>query len=179
MSRRGPLQGAPPEPRPAGKPIGGDSASAGEQAPGPKASEWFSETGLRFTCTRCGACCTGAAGFTWISEPELAVLADHLGLDPDTCRRRYTRSVHFPDGRVVLSLNERGNGDCVFFRAGTGCTVYDQRPRQCRTWPFWKRVVATSDSWSQSAAGCPGMNQGRLVAADEVRGIASDDGLPG
>lgn len=153
-----------------------DASPAGQ---GQDRVEWFAEKGLRFTCTRCGACCTGAAGFTWISEPELALLATYLDLDPDTCRRRYTRSVHFPDGRVVLSLNERGNGDCVFFRAGTGCTVYDQRPRQCRTWPFWKRVVATPLAWSQAALDCPGMDQGRVIPAEEIRANAAHDGLPG
>lgn len=177
-SRR--LRGRAPDGAPGGEDdrSQGDSGTADAQPSGQTETEWFSK-GLQFTCTRCGACCTGAAGFTWISEPELTALAEHLGLDPDACRRRYTRAVHFPDGRVVLSLNERGNGDCVFFRAGTGCTVYDHRPRQCRTWPFWKRVVATPETWSAAAVDCPGMNQGRLVTADDIRASASNDGLPG
>src|SRR5438034_6106944 len=28
------------------------------------------------------------------------------------------------------SLRERANGDCVFYEAGKGCTIYSVRPRQ-------------------------------------------------
>ena len=28
--------------------------------------EWYRD-GLRFECTRCGACCTGAPGYVWVT----------------------------------------------------------------------------------------------------------------
>ena len=44
---------------------------------------WF-EKGLRFECTGCGDCCTGAPGFVWVNRDEIADLAQSVGLNvPD------------------------------------------------------------------------------------------------
>ena len=37
---------------------------------------WYRD-GLAFTCTRCGACCTGAPGYVWVDADEIAALAEH------------------------------------------------------------------------------------------------------
>ncbi len=39
---------------------------------------WF-EDGLRFRCTRCGNCCTGAPGYVWVNDEELSAIADFRG----------------------------------------------------------------------------------------------------
>ncbi len=138
---------------------------------------WYGE-GLRFACTQCGHCCTGEPGFIYLSEAEADALAERLGMDPAAFRRRYTATVHSEHGRH-LSLRERADGACVFWRAGAGCTVYDQRPTQCRTWPFWRRVVKSPAAWAREAASCPGMDQGPLHPAAAIRATAARDGLPG
>jgi Fe-S-cluster containining protein len=137
---------------------------------------WYAQ-GLRFTCTGCGNCCTGEPGFTWVSEREVASLADRLGLDEAAFRRRYTVQVH-RNGSVLTSLVESAGGDCVFYRRGLGCTVYQDRPRQCRTWPFWRRIIASRAAWAAEAGGCPGMDHGDLHAASHIAATAADDGLP-
>ncbi|TVR43834.1 MAG: YkgJ family cysteine cluster protein [Planctomycetota bacterium] len=137
------------------------------------AQPWYRD-GLRFDCTRCGNCCGGAPGYCWVSDEEIAALATRLGLNEAAFRRRYTREV---PGRGT-SLSEKANYDCVFFAAGKGCTVYEDRPRQCRTWPFWQSNIARRDDWALAAEGCPGINKGTLHAAADVSRIAADDGLP-
>lgn len=136
---------------------------------------WYA-AGLKFTCTQCGNCCTGAAGFTWVSEDEADALAQRLGLDGEGFRTRYTRLV-WRGGEQRRTLIEKPGGDCVFFRRGTGCTVYEQRPKQCRTWPFWERIVASRADWDDSARECPGMNRGTLHPAEHIARTAADDGL--
>ena len=32
---------------------------------------WYA-AGLRFFCTQCGDCCSGAPGFVWVNEEEIA-----------------------------------------------------------------------------------------------------------
>src|SRR4051812_36624834 len=98
---------------------------------------WYHE-GLRFECTRCGKCCTGAPGYVWLSEEEVAALADYLHEPLNQTLALYTRSV----GRR-RSLREHSNGDCIFYDQSQGCKVYPVRPRQCRTWPLWESNVAT------------------------------------
>ena len=137
---------------------------------------WY-HGGLQFTCTQCGDCCTGSAGFTWVNEDEINRLSERLGLDREAFQRKYTRSV-WRDGIKQISLVEKRGGDCVFWVKGVGCSVYTDRPRQCRTWPFWRSLVATPADWSSAAQECPGMNRGILHGAKEIAHIAADDGLP-
>jgi Fe-S-cluster containining protein len=102
---------------------------------------WYQD-GLRFECTRCGNCCTGAPGFVWVSSEEIAALARLLKEPVATVKALYTRVVS--RGRT---LREKANGDCVFFEQGKGCTVYSERPRQCRTWPFWESTTRDRVAW--------------------------------
>jgi Fe-S-cluster containining protein len=127
---------------------------------------WYA-AGLRFTCQRCGCCCTGAPGYVWLRNEEAAAIAARLGMGPEDFVARYARSVF---GKV--SLREEADGRCVLFESGSGCRAYEVRPRQCRTWPFWARIVATSTAWEREAADCPGMGQGELYGSEVIERLA-------
>ncbi len=136
-------------------PEGGPCAADGGAPPAP----WYAG-GLRFTCTQCGNCCGGAPGYVWVSAAEIAALAGATGMAAEAFERLHVR----PVGRR-RSLKERPNGDCEFLRrtpAGKAfCSVYDARPRQCRTWPFWADNLETPEAWNDASAGCPGINSGQ------------------
>ena len=138
------------------------------------AEPWYAE-GLAFACTRCGNCCTGAPGSVKVSEAETEELAALVGLDLADFCERYTRLL---DGGTV-SLIERSNGDCVFWSASAGCLVYAARPKQCRTWPFWKKNLASRDAWAEAAGSCPGMGRGERHAREEIDRVLADDGTRG
>lgn len=124
---------------------------------------WYKD-GLRFQCTGCGDCCTGAPGFVWVNKEEITALAAKVGLDEDEFESRYVREIG-----VRKSLVEFNNGDCVFFDGKTRkCKVYEARPRQCRTWPFWDSNVRTPDAWAQTCEVCPGSGTGRLYQLGEI-----------
>lgn len=124
---------------------------------------WF-EKGLRFECTQCGNCCTGAPGYVWVNREEIETLAASLGTSVAEFEKKYVRQVG-----ARKSLIEFANGDCVFFDGqARKCTVYDARPRQCRTWPFWRSNVATQEAWEQTCQVCPGSGQGKLYPAAHV-----------
>jgi len=135
---------------------------------------WYRD-GLRFACTRCGHCCTGEPGAVRVTEEEVARLARHVGLDLADFSERYTRLL--PDRST--SLSEKPNFECVFWSGERGCTVYSARPKQCRTWPFWQRNVASSEHWRAAARGCPGMDQGPLFDLATIARTAADDGTSG
>ncbi len=123
---------------------------------------WYRD-GLSFSCTRCGKCCTGEPGFVWINAEELRAIADYLGEPADEVRDRHTQMVG-----IRRTLRERGNGDCVFFDQEQGCTIYEVRPRQCRTWPFWESNVKTPAAWENTCTICPGSGQGELIPVEEI-----------
>jgi Fe-S-cluster containining protein len=122
---------------------------------------WYA-AGLRFTCTRCGNCCTGPPGYVWCTPAEAQAIAAHLKLDPPEFLDRYTRALN---GRRSLCEIESVHGyDCVFLRRGAdgavGCAIYPVRPEQCRTWPFWPENLAGPHNWRRAAGRCPGLAAG-------------------
>jgi uncharacterized protein len=126
-------------------------------------SEPWYQDGLRFQCTQCGHCCTGAPGYVWVNAAEVAAIAAHRGEAAAECETLYTRTV----GRR-RTLREKANGDCVFYDRTRGCTVYPVRPRQCRTWPFWESNLSSPAAWQKTCAVCPGSGQGELIPAEEI-----------
>jgi len=134
-----------------------------------KPGAWYRD-GLSFTCTRCGNCCSGFSGTVTVSDKEIAVLAARLDLEEAVFRARYTRVM--PEG--FISLTEKPNYDCVFWSKEHGCLVYEDRPTQCRTWPFWRSNVETPQDWAEAARSCPGMNRGRLYTLDEIEERANE-----
>lgn len=132
---------------------------------GEQTSEPWYKDGLRFTCTQCGNCCTGAPGAVWVNDEEIAAIAAHTGKSVGEVRLSNTRMI----GRRV-SLNEFANGDCTFFDGATRrCTIYPVRPRQCRTWPFWNSNLATPESWAEAERVCPGSGTGELVSLEVIQ----------
>lgn len=134
-------------------------------------TSWY-EDGLRFSCVQCGHCCGGGPGTVRVSEAEISALAARLELADAEFRKRYTRTLRGGD----ISLEEKPNDDCVFYDQNRGCTVYEDRPQQCRTWPFWSSVVHSPDTWAAEAETCPGMNSGALHSAAGIAETISNDG---
>ena len=118
---------------------------------------WFQQ-GLRFTCSQCGACCSGDPGVVWVTDQEIRRLADFLEISVSAFAKRYLRRV-----RTRLSLKEKANGDCVLLeRPGMTCSVYPVRPTQCRTFPFWPELIRSEEAWEEAGEYCPGIGVGRL-----------------
>lgn len=124
---------------------------------------WY-ENGLQFECTRCGKCCRGEPGYVWVTPEEIERLAKRLGYTPFQFEERFVRTVR---GRKK-SLIELDNGDCILCDAEKGCRVYEERPIQCKTWPFWSRNIDTENSWRKVARFCHGCNRGRLFTFEEI-----------
>jgi len=144
----------------------------------PQTRPWYAG-GLSFTCTQCGNCCTGPPGYVWISDDEIARLAEFLKLSVREVRLRYCRKVG-----SRWSLKERktpeGNYDCIFLRdeplppaqkrdlapseplpqRRRSCSIYAVRPLQCRTWPFWDSNLSDKKMWDLASRKCPGMSRG-------------------
>jgi Fe-S-cluster containining protein len=125
---------------------------------------WYQD-GLRFTCSQCGDCCTGAPGYVWVNQEEINALAKLTGAaSPEAFEEEYVRQVG-----VRRSLREYSNGDCVFFdNQKRGCTVYEARPRQCRTWPFWDSNLRNPEEWARTCQACPGSGEGKLYTIEQI-----------
>lgn len=125
---------------------------------------WYKD-GLRFKCSQCGDCCTGAPGYVWVNQAEVEGIAAELGeTDVEAFEAEYVRKIG-----IRRSLREFPNGDCVFFDTeARKCTVYKARPRQCRTWPFWDSNLKSPEAWAETCEACPGSGKGKLYQIEDI-----------
>jgi len=136
---------------------------------------WYHPDGVRFSCREgCAFCCRGEPGVVNVDKDERARIATHLGLEEDEFRRRYCRRV----GLGARSLIEHPNGDCVFITPEDLCAIYAVRPRQCRTYPFWRNILASRETWEREGRECPGIGQGRLHTPEDIAAYLRGEGDP-
>jgi Fe-S-cluster containining protein len=135
----------------------------------------FYADGLRFSCTACSTCCRYEPGYVFLSSDDTAVLSALKEVSPEMFIKMYCRWVFWPDGNSGteerLSLRERTDAenhsrDCIFWRGA--CTVYEARPLQCRTYPFWSSLLASQAVWQENMRDCPGIGRGEWHSADEI-----------
>jgi Fe-S-cluster containining protein len=106
----------------------------------------------------------------WVNQAEIDALAEQLGVSSAEFERRFVRDVG-----VRRSLRERRNYDCVLLDPETRkCTVYEARPRQCRTWPFWHSNLRSPEAWRQTCEVCPGSGQGKLHSIETIERQAAE-----
>lgn len=132
----------------------------------------FYEEGLRFQCQGSGNCCTshGEFGFVFLTLDDRRRFAKHLKTTTAAFTRKYC---DLKDG--VWHLKEDGkNPDCMFL-TNKRCTVYEARPTQCRTWPFWPEVMNPKSWKTEVASFCPGVGKGPLISKEEIEKVIFED----
>lgn len=89
-------------------------------------------------CDTCaGNCCIGESGYIWITIQEINFLAKHLNLTVEELRIKYLNKIGYKYSIKEVKLSE-DNYACEFFNLEKRqCTIYEARPIQCRTFPFW------------------------------------------
>ncbi|PID47131.1 MAG: zinc/iron-chelating domain-containing protein [Proteobacteria bacterium] len=104
-----------------------------------------------FTCK--GNCCIGESGYIWANPSEIKRMADFLNMDFEDFIARYMIKVGFR-----FSLKEKpfdGGFACIFFdEQNLRCGIYDARPSQCKTFPFWDYFKANVEEAKKE---CPGI----------------------
>jgi Fe-S-cluster containining protein len=156
------------------------------------ADPWFKQ-GLNFTCTCCGNCCTGGPGYVWLSDEEVRRLAAHFNITPEEAVEQYCRKI---DGKLSLKETRSASGtyDCMFLteikpprtsrkgdvlvQAKRVCGIYDVRPLQCRTWPFWPENLGSKPDWEVETRKCPGMNTGKHFTREQIETIRDSRDWP-
>lgn len=117
---------------------------------------WY-EKGLRFGCQGCGNCCRGPGGYVWITPQEAETIARRLGQTFERFAAAMLRQT-----LSGLALVDSPSGDCPLLGDDGRCRVYNERPMQCRTWPWWEENLVSEKRWRDAASRCPGMNAGQL-----------------
>ena len=101
-------------------------------------------------------------GYVYLGEDDLRRAAAFCGLSPRAFEKRYVYRT-----RHLLRLRKPPSSQCPFLRA-EGCGIHPAKPTQCRAFPFWPELVEDRNAWRQTAGGCPGIGQGRLIRIESA-----------
>lgn len=127
---------------------------------------WYSK-GVRFECQRCGHCCGGEPGNVFISPDDVQRIASHLCISSGDFLSQYCREVDM-GSYYQTSLKEREDYSCIFL-TDKGCAIYEVRPLQCRTYPFWPYIFSDRALLEAEKAQCPGIGKGEVHDETEIR----------
>ena len=122
----------------------------------------FWKDGINFECHECGHCCTFPGGAIYATEDEFQAISTHLNISLTDFYDQYA----FPiNGLISIMSTEKG--PCVFY--DKGCTIYEVRPPQCRTYPFWPEVINREIDWKKESKACKGIGQGKSWKKEEIK----------
>ena len=101
-------------------------------------------------CFECGGqCCIGESGYIWINKEEIEKLAKFLEIEVDKLKNIYLKKVAYKYSIKEYRTKEFGYV-CVFFDTDKKmCQIYEVRPQQCRTFPFWDNFKTNIDEVKQ------------------------------
>jgi len=105
-------------------------------------------------CEECGGrCCIGESGYIWVTPLEIKALSNRLNLVTDEFITNYLSKIGY---RYSLKESEFDDGyRCIFFDVDKKiCSVYEDRPSQCRTFPFWNHF---KNNIREVEEECPGI----------------------
>ncbi|KAG7380292.1 hypothetical protein PHYPSEUDO_007568 [Phytophthora pseudosyringae] len=139
------------------------------------------EVRLRFRCTGCGKCCTGSGGRVRVNDREVAELAAATDSSVVEFKRKFTRAVEEDVGgqkRTQLVLKQTPDDKQCTFLQGYKCSVYQARPTQCRTFPWWPQNLMSAYDWQLAAADCEGIHVTQEDKEGNVPAYSFDDVMP-
>ena len=112
-------------------------------------------------CKSCGGkCCIGERGFIWVSPFEKRNLAEHLMLSLEEFTKKYVDRLGQRESFKEVQI-DKNNYACIFFDTEKRqCSIYEYRPFQCRTFPFWSYY---KEKPTVVAKECPGI---QLLSSD-------------
>lgn len=129
---------------------------------------WF-KTGLKFSCQSCGKCCQGPGGYVWLNEQEISCFSEKIGISEKEFLKKYVRNAY---GRYALIDNNLGA--CIFMNEDGTCKYYNERPSQCKTFPWWPEIIENKEEWESNPYNCPGIGIGRLYTEEEIEEALKD-----
>ncbi len=105
-------------------------------------------------CKNCaGNCCIGESGYIWVDPNEILNISNFLKIPLDSFYEKYLKKVKY---RFSLKEIEYNDGyKCIFFdEKNRGCKIYDVRPSQCKSFPFWEHFKTNIKEVEDE---CPGI----------------------
>ena len=129
--------------------------------------------GINFECQSSGNCCVSrdSYGYVYLSMDDLKRFSKYFNITVKDFKLQYCQTT---DGFIHLKEKKNLNGKCIFLK-NKRCTVYESRPSQCKTWPFWNENMHAK-VWNEDiAVNCPGIGKGKKIKSDTIKKFLKED----
>ena len=127
---------------------------------------WYKD-GIFFKCKKCSGCCTGFEGFVWITKEDIFKISNFLKITELEFLKKYTRYV----GKKISLIEIGNNFDCIFLK-NKKCQIYNIRPKQCKTFPFWTELLKSKKAFYENTKSCPGcLETNKKISFEEIEKI--------
>ena len=155
------------------------------------------KNGVEFSCQMCGGCCRGfEEGEVYLYMEDIVKLANHLGLKGKAGLKKfaekylkvipdsfYWREPGEPKGRTykfkTLGFKFTEKDEHCHFLDNNLCTVHEERPFQCRCFPWWQMMVTTKGriNLEDYAKKCEGLRlmKGKFYPPEEILKWAQEE----
>ena len=146
------------------------------------------ENGIEFSCQMCGSCCRGFnEGEIYVYQDDILRLTQSLNITKKSelgkFAKKYLKVINdtffWKEPRAARgktykfkSLGFKFTGDdehCQFLKDNS-CSVHEERPFQCRCFPFWQMLVSSRKNFINYSKKCPGLKilKGRHYSKEEI-----------
>ena len=122
-------------------------------------SDMMREEGFSYSfnpkaCETCqGRCCTGESGYIYVTKSEIEKISELLDIDVKIFVHTYLFKKMYKYS--IKEVVHENSYECIFYdRDSNGCKIYDARPLQCKTFPFWDYYKTRVDELKLE---CPGI----------------------
>lgn len=125
---------------------------------------------MKFKCQEsCGGkCCTNSwasASFVFLTRADrIRIEAFKENAIEDWCTRYAFDTTRFAKFKTHQWVIKNKNGNCPFFKDGK-CGIYEIRPIQCKTFPYWPENFANQEALKKI---CPGIGEGDSSKGGEL-----------
>ena len=128
--------------------------------------------GIKFECQGSSNCCVsrGSYGYVYLSKKDIIKLSKFKKIKIKEFVDLYCDKT---DGFTHLKEDIK-NKECQFLDKKK-CTVYEARPIQCRTWPFWSENMKAKTWSSEVKKFCPGVGKGKIFTQNKINKIIKQD----
>lgn len=122
--------------------------------------------GIRFECIDgCTKCCE-IPGQVFVVEADIPAMAGLLSMTPEDFIEEKLCEIR----QGLYTLDMPDDEPCIYLENGQ-CGIYEARPLQCRTFPFWPENMANIAEWEKVERLCPGIGRGREYSVEEITDI--------
>ncbi len=106
---------------------------------------------IKFFCLKCGACCK-IGGYVFLKKGEAEKIAAKLVMPVKEFKKKNTKWILW----YGTSLKSTESGACIFLKDNK-CSVYESRPEQCSSWPYWKKIMENKEDLLIAKIYCKGI----------------------